>query len=191
MQLQENERMKFIVSLLTVCGFSVWSVGQSEVTAVDTTRLKTSDSLALVAKQEVKNGKQIDEMISFAKTFLGTPYRYSGSSPSGFDCSGFINYVMGSFGFSLPRSSYSIAELGKTVKLSEIQPGDLLFFKGRNVNSTTVGHVAMVVEANEHEIKMIHSSTSRGVIIENFKDSKYYIPRFIKAKRMEYGREGE
>lgn len=139
--------------------------------------------------QQLKNGKHVNDMISFAKSLLGTPYRYSGTSPSGFDCSGFINYVMGSFGFSLPRSSYSIAELGKTVKLSEVQPGDLLFFKGRNINSTAVGHVAMVVEVNEHEIKMIHSSTSRGVIIENFKTSKYYIPRFIKAKRMEYSRD--
>src|SRR5690606_677453 len=77
--------------------------------------------------QQLKNGKHVNDMISFAKSLLGTPYRYSGTSPSGFDCSGFINYVMGSFGFSLPRSSYSIAELGKTVKLSEVQPGDLLF----------------------------------------------------------------
>jgi cell wall-associated NlpC family hydrolase len=180
--------MKFIVSVLSMCCFSFWSVGQTGIPVVDKT-VTTPDSVLSSQKQVVKNGKQIDEMISFAKTFLGTPYRYSGSAPSGFDCSGFINYVMGSFGFSLPRSSYSIAELGKTVKLAEVQPGDLLFFKGRNINSSTVGHVAMVVEANEHEIKMIHASTTRGVIIENFKASKYYIPRFIKAKRMEYERD--
>ncbi|MBC9812649.1 C40 family peptidase [Crocinitomicaceae bacterium CZZ-1] len=181
--------MKFIVSLLAACIFSAWSFGQSAPAGTDTISVKKTDSLTVNEKPVLKNGKHIDDMISFAKTFLGTPYRYSGSSPSGFDCSGFINYVMGGFGFSLPRSSYAIAELGKTVKLSEVQPGDLLFFKGRNINSTTVGHVAMVVEANEHEIKMIHSSTSRGVIIENFKNSKYYIPRFIKAKRMEYTRD--
>jgi cell wall-associated NlpC family hydrolase len=160
--------------------------GQVENTKADTVAVK-SDSVP--AKPVLKNGKQIDDMISFAKTLLGTPYRYSGSSPSGFDCSGFINYVVGNFGFSLPRSSYSIAELGKTVKLSEVQPGDLLFFKGSNIKSTTVGHVAMVVEVNENEIKMIHSSNSRGVAIENFKTSKYFIARFLKAKRMEYMRE--
>lgn len=178
--------MKFIVSLLIVCSFSAWSIGQSEISAVDTMLLKTSDTISSNNKPALKNGKQIDDMISFAKTFLGTPYRYSGSAPSGFDCSGFIGYVVGSFGFSLPRSSYSIAELGKTVKLADVQPGDLLFFKGRNINNPRVGHVAMVVEANDQEIKMIHASTTRGVIIENFKVSKYYIQRFIKAKRMEY-----
>lgn len=172
--------MKFIVSFIVFSCFIFLSYGQGVAQAIDTVKVDST-----VTKQDTRNAKQIDEMISFAKTFLGTPYRYSGSSPSGFDCSGFIGYVMGGFGFSIPRSSYSIAELGKTIKLADVQPGDLLFFKGRNINSTTVGHVAMVVEANETEIKMIHASTSRGVVIENFKASKYYIPRFIKAKRME------
>jgi len=132
------------------------------------------------------NQQAIDAMLSFAKTFLGTPYRYAGSTPSGFDCSGFVNYVMKHFGMSLPRTSYNIAELGKTVRLSEVMPGDLLFFKGRNLNSSQVGHIALVIEVNENEIKMIHASSSRGVVIDNFKTSKYYIPRFIKAKRLEY-----
>lgn len=135
----------------------------------------------------VKNSKEVDELISFAKKFLGTPYRYAGSTPSGFDCSGFISYIFGNFGLSLVHSSYAMAELGQTVRLSEIRPGDLMFFKGSDVNSTRVGHVAMVVEVSPDAIKFIHSSTSRGVTIENFKTSKYFIPRFIKAKRLDYG----
>src|SRR5690606_8999117 len=121
------------------------------------------------------NGAQIDAMVKYAKSFLGTPYYYSGTTPSGFDCSGFINYVMGDFGFELTRTSYGLAELGKTVKLSEIRPGDLMFFKGRNMNSSSVGHVSMVIEVNENEIKMIHASSSRGVVIDNFKASSYYV----------------
>jgi cell wall-associated NlpC family hydrolase len=136
-----------------------------------------------------KNSQQVDEMISFAKKFLGTPYRYAGTTPSGFDCSGFISYIFGNFGLSLVHSSYGMAELGQTVKLSEIRPGDLMFFKGSDPNSTRVGHVAMVIEVTSDAIKFIHSSTSRGVTIENFKTSKYFIPRFIKAKRLDYGEE--
>lgn len=143
------------------------------------------DSIPKIAP--TPNGPKIDAMVKYAKTFLGTPYYYSGTTPSGFDCSGFINYVMGDFGFELTRTSYGLAELGKTVKLSEIRPGDLMFFKGRNVNSTSVGHVSMVIEVNETEIKMIHASSSRGVVIDNFKASSYYVPRFIKAKRLDYG----
>lgn len=129
----------------------------------------------------------VDEIIKFSKKFLGTPYQYAGSTPSGFDCSGFINYVMGNFGFQLSRSSPGIAEFGKTVKLSELQPGDLMFFKGRSVNSTSVGHVAMVIEVNNGVIKFIHSSTSRGVVIDTFNGSQYYVPRYLKAKRLDYG----
>ncbi|MBI1837047.1 MAG: C40 family peptidase [Flavobacteriia bacterium] len=135
----------------------------------------------------MKNSKQVDEIISFAKTFLGTPYHYAGSSPSGFDCSGFIYYVMGNFGMTLTHSSYGMAEFGETVMLSELKPGDLMFFKGRNVNSTQVGHVSMVIEVTPDAIMFIHSSTSRGVVIENFKTSRYFIPRFLKAKRLDFG----
>lgn len=158
----------------------------------DSTKMKADSVLVLVADSVftptiTPNGKRIDDMISYAKTFLGTPYRYSGTTPSGFDCSGFINYVMGDFGFSLTRTSYGLAELGQTVSLANLRPGDLMFFKGRNVNSTSVGHVALVVEVNGKDIKMIHASTSRGVVIENFRSSSYLVPRYLKAKRLDYG----
>jgi len=152
------------------------------------------DSLPVIPKDTsratitpAKNSKEVDELINFAKRFLGTPYRYAGTTPSGFDCSGFISYIFGNFGLSLVHSSYGMAELGQTVRLSEIRPGDLMFFKGSDINTTRVGHVAMVVEVTPDAIKFIHSSTSRGVTIENFKTSKYFIPRFIKAKRLDYG----
>ena len=138
-------------------------------------------------KVPLPNDPQVDAIINYAKRFLGVPYRYGGTTPSGFDCSGFINYIFGNFGFDLVRTSYGLAELGTTVKLSEIRPGDLMFFKGSNVNSTSVGHVALVIDHNEDGIKFIHASTSRGVVIDNFNTSKYYIPRFLKAKRLDYG----
>lgn len=151
-----------------------------------------NDSLALKNDSlPAKNSQQVDEIINFAKKYLGTPYHYAGSTPSGFDCSGFIYYVMGHFGFQLTRSSYGLAEFGETVKLADIRPGDLMFFKGRNVNSTRVGHVALVVEVTPDAIRFIHASTSRGVVIDNFKTSRYYIPRFIKAKRLDYGEDAQ
>lgn len=151
-------------------------------------------STQVIAKDSVQqkdsivpaNNPKVDAMISFAKTFLGTPYRYGGTTPSGFDCSGFINYIFGNFGFSLVRTSYGLAELGETVTLSDIRPGDLMFFKGSNVNSTSVGHVAMVIEVSPETIKFIHSANG-GVRIDNFKTSRYYIARYLKTKRLDYG----
>ena len=167
--------------LLLVCSLSLNSFAQSVENEVH-----LNQSTGTPADTLKKNNEQVDQIISFAKTFLGTPYRYAGTTPSGFDCSGFISYVFGNFGFSLIHSSYGMAELGATVKLAEVQPGDLLFFKGSNINSTQVGHVAMVTEVRPDAILFIHYATG-GVMINKFKTSKYYNSRFIKAKRLDYG----
>ena len=153
----------------------------SQAVEIDTSAFSFSDTLPKVKKSNPK----ADAIISYAKTFLGVPYRYGGTTPSGFDCSGFINYIFGNFGFSLVRTSYGLAELGETIKLSDIQPGDLMFFKGSNIHSTSVGHVVMVIEVLPDDIKFIHSANG-GVRIDNLK-SKYYIQRYLKAKRLDYG----
>ena len=163
--MQVNRIIFFKLLLLFVALPLLCSAQEEEV---DTLNIVVADSLPKPDSVIYKNPKQVDDIINFAKKFLGTPYRYAGSTPSGFDCSGFIYYVMGNFGFSLTRTSYGLAEFGRTVKLSELRPGDLMFFKGRNVNSTQIGHVGMVIEVGPGVIKFIHSSTSRGVVIDNF-----------------------
>lgn len=188
-----NRSFILFVSLL-IAGFTHAQEDTLKTTQT-TTPLTAQDSIsaALSSIQDSlpKNSQKVDQIIGYAKKFLGTPYRYAGSTPSGFDCSGFIYYVMGNFGLELTRSSYGLAEFGRTVKLADIRPGDLMFFKGSNAKSTRVGHVALVVEVTPDAIRFIHSSTSRGVVIDNFKTSKYYIPRYITTKRLDYGEEGK
>jgi cell wall-associated NlpC family hydrolase len=134
------------------------------------------------------NSAYVDNMLGFAKTFLGTPYLSSGASPTGFDCSGFVSYVLGNFGFNVIHSSYGLAEYGRTVKLSEARPGDLMFFKGSNASSSRIGHVAIIYEVNATEgIKFIHASSSRGITIDRFNGSGYYVPRYVTTKRLDYG----
>jgi cell wall-associated NlpC family hydrolase len=185
--------MKKIKNFLIFFGLMLFLLTQSafaqiksDSTVILSDTIKGIDSLK-TKFVPVKNSQQVDAMITFAKKFMGTPYRYSGTTPSGFDCSGFISYIFGNFGFDLVHSSYGMAEYGKTVKLADIRPGDLMFFKGSSTKSKQIGHVAMVVEVTPDAIKFIHSSTSRGVTIDNFKTSKYYIPRYITAKRLDYG----
>jgi cell wall-associated NlpC family hydrolase len=169
----------FILALFSFNNEFTFSQGTLEA---DTTKNSTSRDTIIY-----KNSQQVDNLINYAKKFLGTPYRSAGTTPSGFDCSGFISYIFGNFGFDLVHSSYGMAEYGTTVKLADIRPGDLMFFKGRSTSSSRVGHVAMVVDVKPDGIYFIHSSTSQGVIINNFKTSKYYIPRYITTKRLDYG----
>ena len=126
-----------------------------------------------------------DAVIKYAKQFMGVPYVWGGMSPSGFDCSGFINYVFSGFGFGLTRTSYGLAELGTTVSLKDLQPGDLMFFKARNLNSRQVGHVALVVDTTDGIIQFIHAARN-GIRIDTFNNHSYYVPRYIKSKRLDY-----
>lgn len=125
-----------------------------------------------------------DSILDFGKRFLGTPYRYGGNAPGGFDCSGFVSYVFSHYKISLPRSSRSYQTVGTPVTTNELQPGDILLFKGRNLSSSTIGHVSVVVEVTEKEIFMLHSSTSRGVLIEDYKKFAYYTKRYLGARRV-------
>ena len=129
------------------------------------------------------NSAYVDNMLGFAKTFLGTPYISSGASPTGFDCSGFVSYVLGNFGMDVIHSSYGLA-----VKLSDARPGDLMFFKGSNSGSSRIGHVGIIYEVHPTEgIKFIHASSSKGVTIDRFNGSAYYVPRYVTTKRLDYG----
>ena len=123
-----------------------------------------------------------DEIINFAKTFLGVPYVYGGASPAGFDCSGFIQYVFKEYGFSLARTAGAQSLFGMDVTLNELQPGDLLYFKGRNVNSTSIGHVGMVTAVANGKVEFIHAA-GKSVKMETLNKNSYYVPRFIKARR--------
>ncbi len=149
--------------------------------------LTKSDSLIAFdySSPEMKRSCLIDSLIDFASKHIGTPYRYSGCSPSGFDCSGFMNYIHSLFGINMLRSSRDIAKEGIEVKFNDIEPGDLVFFKGRKTSSNVVGHVGLVVEKTSKSFKMIHASVSKGVKIDDY-ESAYYQSRFLFARRLNY-----
>ena len=134
---------------------------------------------------EMKRLCLIDSIIEFASKHVGTPYKYAGCSPNGFDCSGFMNFVHAHYGIQLVRSSREIARYGDDIKFDDIEPGDLVFFKGRKTSTTTVGHVGLVVEKTATSFKMIHASVSNGVRYDDY-TSAYYRTRFLFAKRLSY-----
>lgn len=126
----------------------------------------------------------IDDMLSYARKFMGVRYVSGGRSPKGFDCSGFTSYVYSQFGYSLSPSSKTQYTQGKKVSRSEIQPGDLLFFTGRASRSGVVGHVAIAVDADpvSGEISFIHAART-GIKIDKI-TAPYYAARFLGARRV-------
>ncbi|OCA69518.1 hydrolase Nlp/P60 [Chryseobacterium artocarpi] len=129
----------------------------------------------------IKYNKTIDGILTEAETYLGTPYRYGGTTRRGIDCSAFVLSVFGAAaGLTLPRVAASQAQEGERIEKENLQKGDLIFFShGRRISH--VGIVESVTE--EGEIKFIHAATSKGVMISSLNDS-YWGPKYRFAKRV-------
>jgi cell wall-associated NlpC family hydrolase len=139
-----------------------------------------------IASAEVKESKaasvQAQEVIKIARSYIGTPYRYGGSTRKGMDCSGLLCTSFEAANIKLPRTSNEQANYGSEVRLANLSPGDLVFF-AESKGSNRISHVGLVTEVKGgSEVKFIHSSTSRGVIEDNFY-SDYYQKIFVKAVR--------
>lgn len=111
--------------------------------------------------------------------YLGTPYRYGGSSPSGFDCSGFVGFVFQQHGYNLPRTAASISGVGVAIDKSNLREGDLVFFKGPG--ASCINHVGIFAGNNQ----FIHSSSgkARGVTYSSL-DGPYYSQYYAGARRI-------
>jgi len=108
-----------------------------------------------------------------AEQHIGTPYVWAGSSPEGFDCSGFTSYVMSEFGVQLPRRAEDQYKMAKKVKKKNVQKGDLVFFK----NGGSISHVGIVISEKGEAVVMIHASSSRGIITTQINQSSYWSQR--------------
>ena len=128
--------------------------------------------------------KQINSLLSFAHKFRGVPYRYGGTSPRGFDCSGFTSYVFRNFGYELARRGSHQFHNGDRVDRSKLKPGDLVFFGGR-ANRPGIGHVGIVtaVDGNGRDFSFIHASCSCGITVSRSTES-YYSARYRSACRI-------
>lgn len=136
-----------------------------------------SDFLTLTS---YKSSAISSDVIEYAKQFLGTRYAYGGSSPSGFDCSGFTMYVYKQFGISLPHTATGQWQSGLGTRVYDVwslQPGDLVFFREPGVSAgKACSHAGLYVGNGQ----IIHSSSTRsGGVIYSDLTSGYYNTYFV------------
>ena len=122
-------------------------------------------------------------ILATARRYLGTPYRYGGAAPAtGFDCSGFVQYVFGRNHVELPRTSRQQAAVGRSVagSIDSLLPGDLMLFSSRGKG---INHVAIYVGNNQ----MVHSTAGKGkVVYEDLSTArgKWYLARRVASRRV-------
>jgi len=142
---------------------------------IDTREERIARQEGAPAGSRSSKGSQI---IHTALQYLGRPYVRGGESPGGFDCSGFVYYVMGQQGIDVSRTSVSLFHEGRPVSRSQLRPGDVVFF--RNTYKRGISHVGIYINDN----KFIHAANHRRDVTINRIDDSYYGPRYVGARRM-------
>jgi cell wall-associated NlpC family hydrolase len=118
----------------------------------------------------------VPPIIQTAKHYIGVPYQFGGTTPKGFDCSGYLQYVFAQQKISIPRTADEQYRLGKTINRSALQSGDLVFF---TTYESGPSHCGIYIGDG----KFIHTSSSKGVRIDEL-DNPYWKPKYIGAKRI-------
>lgn len=133
-----------------------------------------------VKTSENKSSDGKIDLIKYAKSKIGVPYKYGGTTDKGFDCSGFTWNVYYTKGVNLPRTASSQATLGKKIDPKKAEKGDLVFF----ADKSKISHVGIVTEYKNGKLYMIHASTSKGIRIDCIDDVEYWRSRFKYIKRI-------
>ncbi|MBP3202365.1 MAG: C40 family peptidase [Bacteroidales bacterium] len=126
-----------------------------------------------------------DQVIAYARSFTGTPYKLGATGPKQFDCSGFTSYVFKHFGYALTAYSQAQFREGREVSsFADLKKGDLVFF-GKRGSVRTIGHVGIIVSIEEEKgsFTFIHASVSKGVTEES-SSSGYFLMRYMGARRI-------
>ena len=123
-----------------------------------------------------------DKIVANAVVFKGTKYKFGGTTKKGMDCSGIVFVAYKKENIQLPRVSRDMAKKGNKISLKQAKKGDLLFFR-TNKSSKRINHVGLITSIKNKQIKFIHSTSSKGVIISSL-SQKYWKNAFVKATRI-------
>lgn len=140
-----------------------------------------STSSVTTTKKEDNSKSIVKDLIYTASENIGVRYKAGGTTNKGYDCSGLLFTTFNSENIKLPRTSLEQSKIGEVINRNKAKKGDLIFFKTNR--SSQINHVGLIVEISNEEIKFIHSSTSKGVIISSTKEP-YYRDSYAQVNRI-------
>ena len=151
---------------------------------------QTFESSGPIAEAKTKKVEEAilirSEIVEFAEQYLGTNYRSAGKSPGGFDCSGFVYYVMKEHDIKMNSSAATQEKQGERISKKEARAGDLVFF--RRSPGGRVFHVATVYKNDKSGMTLIHSTSGRGVVIEKLEASEYWRSKIMSFRNVVSGK---
>ncbi|SFU27776.1 Cell wall-associated hydrolase, NlpC family [Pustulibacterium marinum] len=187
--------MAMIAATFYSCGSKKKAASKKENSrpsvTISNTSSKRTNSVVVSASGKASSPKtvtessnnKINDVVESAMSFLGTRYKYGGTTKKGMDCSGLVYTSLLENDIIFERSSYLMSQEGDYVKLKNVIIGDLLFFS--TGKSKRVNHVGLVIALEGEDVKFIHSTTSRGVIISSIKEG-YWSNAYKTARRIKY-----
>lgn len=164
-------------------GITSATKAKPSVTVINTTQNKDSGKSTAVPAKKVPESQpfldksKVSSIIATAKKQIGVPYVSGGTTPKGFDCSGFLQYVFAQNGMSIPRLADEQYNLGKKANASQLVAGDLVFF---DTDGTGVSHCGIYLGNND----FIHASYSKGIRIDKINDVYYWKDKYYGGKHI-------
>lgn len=192
--------MRLIIYLLsTLINLSCTTQQKNPLAANETSYSSSKDSTTIISQTKTdrssakkptvfvsENLQNVNrhELVSFAKTLIGIPYKYASTDPAiGFDCSGFITYIFQHFNIAVPRSSYDFTYVGTEIERRNAVEGDLILFTGTSDSSKNVGHMGIITD-NTDSLRFIHSTSGKAYSVTISSLTAHYEKRFVKIIRL-------
>jgi cell wall-associated NlpC family hydrolase len=170
-------RPLLLALVLLSCAFPATAAAKAaRLSSTEAEQLSTplvEHTLLTEAAEDVQPQQGRAHIVAIALRYLGTPYRWAGSSPSGFDCSGFVMYVYGRIGIGLPHNSAMLWSVGRLVAWNDLQPGDLVFFNG-------LSHAGIYIGGG----RFVHSPHSGDVVKISRLSESWYRATYYGARRL-------
>ena len=183
-ELVDNPSYMEGVNDMLIAATDFGNISRYEREVIDESAMPISRRAELLIKPDMAAlgaEERIVTLIDSAYSYIGTPYKWAGTSRSGMDCSGFVSTAFSAINVPLSRSSIEMSTQGKDIPLSQAEVGDLLFFK-TNRKRNRISHVGIVVGVGD-EVKFIHASVSQGITVSSLSED-YWQKAYAKTSRV-------